>query len=258
MKPFPKLCRRAGALRSRASRPAAHRPEQAAFTLVEVMLALAIFAGVLAAIYSTWTAILRSSQIAQTAAAEVQRQRLAVRALEEAVASAQMFGHNPGHYTFVADTSERFGFLSFVSRLPEAYPRGGRFGDLPVRRVQFSVEPDGAGYTLLLRQTPYLFEPDRDELENPLRLAQNVVMFHLEFWGPNSREWEEEWPSTNQLPRLLRFTLATASDGSRTVNREDVVSRVVVLPVSGTVGAMTGLAPSPANPAPAGPVRRTR
>ena len=273
MKPLPEPRWRAGAppARALASVVPHRRPPRAAFTLVEIMLALAIFAGVLAAIYSSWTAILRSSQTAQAAAAEVQRQRLAVRSLEEALASAQMFPYNARHYAFIADTSEQFGFLSFVSRLPEAYPRGGRFGDLPVRRVEFSVEPDAAGVpTLLLRQTPYLFEPDRDELENPLRLARNVVMFHLEFWGPNSREWEEEWLVTNQLPRLLRFTLAAAPEGSRTVNREDVISRVVVLPVSSTVGGVSGLAPPLApggpdvrqpgsvNPVPGGPAGRTR
>jgi len=208
--------------------------------LVEIMLALAIFAGVLAAVYSSWTAILRSSQSAQKAADEVQRQRLAVRSLEEALVSAQMFAHNPQHYGFVADTAEEFGYLSFVARLPETFPRAGRFGDLAVRRVQFSVEPDAAGVpTLLLRQTPFLFEVDRDELENPLRLARNVALFHLEFWGPNSSEWEEEWPLTNQLPRLVRFTLAAAPEGSRTVNREDVISRVVVLPVASAVGGVT-------------------
>jgi prepilin-type N-terminal cleavage/methylation domain-containing protein len=227
-----------------ARRPSSGR--RSAFTLLEIMLALAIFSGVLAAIYSIWTTILRSSRIAQTAAAEVQRQRLAVRALEEALASAQMFGHNAHHYAFVADTSEEFGFLSFVARLPEAYPRGGHFGDLPVRRVEFSVEPDSTGArSLLLRQNPYLFVNDRDERENPLYLARNVVMFHLEFWGPQSKEWEEEWTLTNQLPRLVRFSLATAPEGRRTVNREDVLSRVVVLPVATAGVGAAGAVPSP-------------
>ncbi|HSO20269.1 MAG TPA: prepilin-type N-terminal cleavage/methylation domain-containing protein, partial [Desulfosarcina sp.] len=120
-------------------------PRAAGFTLLEIMLALGIFAGVLAAIYASWTSILRATQATHQAAARVQRERLAVRTLEEALAAAQVPRHNPAPYAFVADTSEEFGALSFVARLPESYPRSGRFHGLAVRRVQFAVEPDETG-----------------------------------------------------------------------------------------------------------------
>jgi len=48
-----------------------HREE--AFTIVEILLAIAIFSMVLAAIYASWSSILRGSRIGLTAAAEVQR-----------------------------------------------------------------------------------------------------------------------------------------------------------------------------------------
>jgi len=239
-------------------RPAGRR--LGGLTLLEIMVALAIFAGVLAAIYASWTSILRATQATQQAAARVQRERLAVRTLEEALAAVQMPRHNPAPYGFVADTSEEFGFLSFVSRLPESFPRNGRFHGLPVRRVEFRVEEDETGLpTLVLRQAPYLSELDAGETSHPLQLARNVAMFHLEFWGPSSKEWEDEWPATNQLPQLVRFTLAAAPEGSRTVNREDVVTRVVVIPGADTPGAGPGgnapLRPSPIAP-PAGAGRR--
>jgi hypothetical protein len=88
-----------------------------------------------------------------------------------------------------------------------------------------------------------LFEPDVDETENPLVLARNIAMFHLEFWGPNSREWESEWPLTNQLPRLVRFSMAAAPPGATRVDAEDVVSRVAVLPAAVIAGGAGGFAP---------------
>ena len=50
-----------------------------AFTLVEIMLALAIFGAVMIAIYSSWSSILRGSKVGLEAAAEAQRSRVAVR-----------------------------------------------------------------------------------------------------------------------------------------------------------------------------------
>jgi len=206
----------------------------AAFTLLELMLAIVIFSGVVAAIYSTWTAILRGSQSALSAAAEAQRRRIAVTTLEEALASVQMFPANPHHYAFLADTEGENAALSLVARLPQSYPRAGRFGDLLVRRLWFQVEPDATGVNaLVLRQRPLLALQDVDEEENPLVLARNVALFHLEFWGPRSREWEPEWLSSNQLPRLVRFSLAFEEPGRHGVDPASVVTRVVDLPIQG-------------------------
>src|SRR5260370_33784614 len=55
----------------------------AAFTLVEILIALGIFSIVLAAIYSSWTAILRASKAGLEAAAAVQRARIAGRTRQE-------------------------------------------------------------------------------------------------------------------------------------------------------------------------------
>jgi prepilin-type N-terminal cleavage/methylation domain-containing protein len=210
-----------------------NRDGRRAFTLIEIMLALAIFAGVLAAIYSCWTAILRGTKVALDTAAEVQRSRIAGRTLEEALACAQLFQANARHYAFEADTSEEDASLSFVAYLPPSFPRSGKFGDLPLRRVAFTVEPAaGGGKHLVLRQAPLLFDLDVDEEENPLELAQSVESFQMEFLGANSRRWETEWAYTNQLPRMVRFRLETRAP-SRTEPR--VVMRTVFLPVTTTL-----------------------
>jgi prepilin-type N-terminal cleavage/methylation domain-containing protein len=215
------------------------RRSETGFTLVEIMLALFIFAGVVAAIYSSWSAILRSSKVGLTVAAEAQRKRMAVLALEEALNSVQMFGQNVRYYSFEVETSRDEAYLSLVARLPRSFPRGGQYGDHVVRRLTFRLRPDAAGQPeLVLWQQPLLFDPDPDQLENPLVLARDVRLFTLEFWGPRSKDWETEWPSTNQLPRLVRFTLGFGDPGRRQLAAEDVVTRVVVLPSAGVPAAM--------------------
>ncbi|MFM1943647.1 MAG: hypothetical protein RI897_2629 [Verrucomicrobiota bacterium] len=218
--------------------------QQRGFTLVEIMISMAILAGVLAAIYSSWMAILSASKSAQAAAVDVQRSRLAVRTLEESLVCAQMSLDLPVPFAFVADNDGDFSQLSFVSRLPASFPRSGRFGGQPLRRVEFLVErdPEG-GQNLVLRQTPFLYEMGEGEAQEPLKLARNVVMFLAEFKGVGSEEWEEEWTLTNQLPRQVRFTIASAPKGRGTVNRQDVMQRVVVLPAGSSLAPIPGVTP---------------
>lgn len=183
-----------------------------AFSLIEVMVAIAILSLVIAAIYSTWTAILRSSKASLQVAASVQRSRIAMQCIEEALTFTQMYTANIGWYSFEAESGND-AFLSFVTRLPESFPRGGKFGDLRVRRVTFSVEEgEGGDRELVLRQHPILMQPDEDEVENPLVLARNVDEMTFEFWDVQTEDWIDEWTLTNQLPLQVRVRLTTAQE----------------------------------------------
>jgi len=71
-----------------------HSRLRSAFTLVEIMIAICLLSLVLAAIYSSWTAILRASRTGLDAAATAQRARIAVRVLEDSLSSAQSFAAN--------------------------------------------------------------------------------------------------------------------------------------------------------------------
>src|SRR5262245_22078276 len=225
---------------------------QRAFTLVEIMIAVTTFAGIMIATYSSWSAILRGSRIGQEAAAEAQRSRVAVRALENSLMSLQMFLANIRYDYFSADTSGDFATLSFVAHLSKSFPRSGDFGDQVLRRLTFTVEPGtNSDNVLLLRQDPILFQTSEEEEKNPLVLARNVKEFTLEFWGPRSKDWEPEWLYTNQLPKLIRFTLGFGRPNQRVLQPEDVVTRVVSLaamPVPVGVQTAGGLQARPTNP----------
>jgi prepilin-type N-terminal cleavage/methylation domain-containing protein len=234
------------------NRPQTARPR--AFTLVEIMIALAIFAAVMIAIYSSWSAILGGSRIGQEAAAEAQRSRVAVRALENSLMSLRMFVANIKYDYFYADTSGDFAELSFVAHLAKSFPRSGDFGDQVVRRLTFTVERGkDSDNVLVLRQNPVLFQTSADEEENPLILARHVKEFTLEFWGPRSKDWEPEWLYTNQLPKLIKFTLAFGQANQRVPKPEDVVTRVVALaamPVPVGVQSAGGAQRPPIQPPP--------
>jgi prepilin-type N-terminal cleavage/methylation domain-containing protein len=206
---------------------------RSAFTLIEIMIAIGIFSLVLAAIYSSWTAILRASKTGLDAAAAAQRARITIRVLEDSLGSAQSFAANLPYYYFVGENGSE-ATLSFVARLSQSFPRSGKFGDLDLRRVTFSVEgsPDG-GRQLVLRQNPLVMELDTDEKEHPIVLAKNVKGFEMQFWGTdkNPPDWVDEWKEqkTNQLPKMVMITLKLADKPYSSQITEEI-TRIINIP----------------------------
>jgi len=234
---------------------------RSAFTLVEIMIAIGLLSLVLAAIYSSWTAILRASKTGLDAAASAQRARVTVRVLEDSLGSAQSFAANLPYYYFAAENGDS-PVLSFVARLSKSFPRSGKFGDLDVRRVTYSLEagPDNSRQ-LVLRQNPLVMDPDKDEKDYPIVLAKNVKGLEMQFWDSNKNppDWVDEWegPKTNQLPKMIMLTLKLA-DNPHSSRITEEITRIISLPAmtvqpvwqvprGGTVPGMPG-AGAPGNP----------
>jgi type II secretion system protein J len=213
-----------------------------AFTLIEIMMAIAIFALLVAAVYSTWVVILKSAQVGQETAAQAQRERIAIRTIEDSLTCIQSFQASMQYYTFGVTNGDQ-PVLSFVSRVPEIFPRNGRF-DSNLRRLTFAVEPvSGSEKDLVLRQNPILMDVDAAEQATPLVLARNVKDFVVECWDTNSMDWITEWDSTNSLPPMVRVTLTFGGNEMHFGNVAPtmVAVREIAVP-SGTlpVAAQTG------------------
>ncbi len=203
-----------------------------AFTLIEIMVAITIFAMVMIAIYSTWSAILRGARVAQRAAAQVQRTRIAMETLVTSLSAAEIYADNASNYWFFADTSSKFAELSFVAHLPQSFPGSGLFDDQDVRRVSFSVE-NGADSKpdLILRQQPFLDEPDSGTKPYSITLARDISFFGMEFWDIRQNDWVPDWPLTNQLPRMIKLAIGFGHEGnSLSSTPADVSYKIVSLP----------------------------
>ncbi len=200
------------------------------FTMLEVMVSITIFSMVLIAIYSSWSAILRGTQLGHAAAAEAQRGRITVNALEQSLGSTELFLANLRHYAFMADTSGEFASLSFVSHLPPSFPGSGLFGDQSVRRVTFSVEPDKSGRNqLVLFQRPVLEPPETATEPYYIVLAPSIREFKAYFWETNTHEWVEEWLWTNRLPRMVRVELALGDPKRGRIDADELISKTVYI-----------------------------
>ena len=79
------------------------RHRRRAFTLIEIMVAIAIFTMVVGAIYAAWMLLIRSTQISKDVAAQAQRQRIALRTIEDSLMAVQSFQASPQYYSFVVE-----------------------------------------------------------------------------------------------------------------------------------------------------------
>jgi type II secretion system protein J len=189
------------------------------FTLVEIMIAFAIFGVLVMAVYSTWTVIIRSKLVANEVAARIQRQRIAIRTVEDSLMCIQSYQASPMYYSFFVQNGEQ-PMLSFVARVPAVFPRNGRFGDLYLRRLTYTLEPGpDSGKNLVLRQNPILMDMDTDENAVPLVLARDVQEFIVECWDTNQMDWVGEWLDTNSIPSLMRVSLVTGPDAGLLITR---------------------------------------
>ena len=202
------------------------RPGFAAFTLIEVMVALTILGFLLTAVYSSWSAVVRASKIGLEAASRVQHTRIAIRTLVDSLLTVQMFGGNANLYAFVADTKGDYASVSFVSRLPASFPDAGLFGDKIVRRVTFSVEPGPQGNQLVMYQMPLLAKENAEQKPFPIVLATDISLFTVEFWEGRGTKWLREWDNTNALPKMVRVSVGLGR-GRRSSQPEEVYTRIV-------------------------------
>jgi len=213
-----------------------------AFTIIEVMIAIFIFALVLTAIYSTWFGILKGTKSGTNAAAAVQRSRIAMRALEDAFLTMTMFNDNLKHYWFITEANGDFSGVSFVARLPANFPGVGRYGDHIVRRVTFATQPSSEGnYELVMNQAPMLMNTNTGAAEAySLVLAKDVSLFMLEYYDLQKGEWFTDWVNTNTLPRLIRITLGQGKSKSGNYAPQDIVTRVVAAGAQPVMGVQMG------------------
>jgi type II secretory pathway pseudopilin PulG len=230
------------------------------FTILELMLSIGIFALILTAVYSIWIAILKGTHAGQKAAAEVQRARVALRALEDAFNSTEFFHANVRYYYFYADTSGDFASVSLVARLPDGFLGSEQYQQLQqkVRRITFEAKPGKAGtHDLMMTQAPILL-PDTQANSGyepyTITLAKDVTYFQLLFFDTLKGEWLQEWTKTNQLPKIVQIALGLGRSGKNSSKPSELVYSLVSLPSDPVVGGLQGGLPGPQGAPPPGTV----
>lgn len=225
------------------------RLQRIGFTILELMLAMGIFAMILTAIYSIWIMILKGTRAAQKATAEVQRARVAMRALEDAFNCSQFYSANYRYYYFFAKTDGDFADVSIVSRLPDEFLGSEQYQQLQqkIRRVHFEVMPGKDGsHDLMMTQAPILL-PEKPQNVNyepyTITLAKDVTYFQLMFFDSLKGEWLDSWQKTNQLPKIVQIALGLGKSANNSSKPSELVYSLVALPTDPVIGGLQGGVP---------------
>ena len=199
------------------------------FTLLEVLLTLAIFSVILVLLLSSFTGTERTREILADRSRDFRQLRMSIDRIGSDLSGAfSSAGIEATALTSHEDTlsgkpASTLVFTAFV--LPESGgPRPA--GDIVKIKYYPKLNRDGT-FLELYREESSLPLIENKIPTREVRMADRILGFRVEF--PNGDTWTKEWPaggrSKNSLPRKVAFIL-TASSGQE-------YRRVVSLPLSG-------------------------
>jgi prepilin-type N-terminal cleavage/methylation domain-containing protein len=198
------------------------------FTLIEVMVSIAIFMIVMGSVIACWKCVVSGKIIAENCAAAAQRARIGIKAVEDALTTAEISQQNIQYYAFLTDTSGTFSSLSLAAHPPQDFPGSGLFGDNVLRRITFDVENQDGTNNLIMNQSPLLEQLSDQNTPYPIVLARDVTVFKLEFWSKENDEWETEFDLTNAFPDMIRVTLGVGHAQNSDVPYDTMVRTIAI------------------------------
>ncbi|MDP2314458.1 MAG: type II secretion system protein GspJ [Pseudomonadota bacterium] len=214
-------------MRSRLRRKGA----RAGFTLIEVVVALAVFALIASLTFGTISSALNTRDILEADDTVNQSARIAIsrirRDLSLAYLTTNTSAVNTYQTVFVAQDGNP-DRLWFASLAHQRLYRGARESDQTEITYWTEDDPDTDGAMVLLRREGPRIDnyPERDGSIAPL--AYDVKAFTIRYLDPQTNEWREEWDTLgadtpNRLPRAAEVTLTLLApdpeDAEKTVER---------------------------------------
>lgn len=197
------------------------RRRQGGITLLELIVAIAIFSMVSLLIYGAFDSMNRGKKGEAMRMERSRQGREAVLRMVREISSAYLSMHNPANNSLLTRTTafigingipfDRLDFVSFAHlRIVKDVPESDQ------AEIGYAVvrDPDVDGKMDLVRreQSPPDLEPKKGGVVNVL--AENVETFDLQYLDPTTGRWVETWDTTqgatgqpNRLPLEVRITL---------------------------------------------------
>ena len=180
----------------------ARRNRSGAFTLIELLLALAIFSlavaiagGAFWGVTKAWT---RGGELLE----QLHYGEFAMEQLVTALRGAAWFPSKPSAFGFWLDGGTASWVTSGTAFLPPDSPlRDG------LHRLSVGVENAGGGRGLVVRAWPHLSEDDDARDAEPWLVCPEAESFKCEWYDFDMDSWSQDWEETNSLPKLVRVTL---------------------------------------------------
>jgi prepilin-type N-terminal cleavage/methylation domain-containing protein len=211
-----------------------HRTERSAFTLLEMLVAMALMSVLAGSLYSSLHISYRARDVALRTIQPARTAELALDMIRREIESALVPTGLLALEFLGEDNVDEFGrdadVLAFYSTANNPGPYGS---GCDVRRVElaFTSSDDGEDHALVRLTTTNLLAPETLELDEEV-LCLNVRSFNLSYC--DGVEWFDEWDSTlleGSLPLAVSITLGVDRPGSESDEEDEYrMSALVVLP----------------------------
>jgi general secretion pathway protein J len=225
----------------------ARRPVGAAgFTLIEVLLALAILGFITSIMWGSFSQMATNKRTLEAQQDRLHTVRVALmrmsRELEMAYLSSNEDNSLPYHPTFLMASSQAsVDELSFSSFAHQRLRGGLAEGDTAVITYYGARDPDDPRVTNLMRRETRRLQPE-DPKTLPAEayiLCPDVAKVKFSLYDFKKKEWEREWntatPGTDYNPTHVRITLTVIDERGQEVSystdaRIQMTERVVYQP----------------------------
>lgn len=217
-----------------------HRSRFTGFTLIEVLVAIAVLAVLSMLLYGAFAGLKRTKEGVERVNDRQREARMAMARMVRELQTAYLSLHEPVPPTrpvqrtvfkAVSGTSgDRIDFASFAHRRLD---RDSHESDQCEISYYMAANPDVPGVQDLLRRESSLIDLDPEHGGRVEVLATDVDLFDLAFLEPMTIQWLESWDSTQamgqlgRLPTQVRIILVL-NGGKRTArNREQSPIRLI-------------------------------
>lgn len=202
-------------------RPRNRRP--AGFTLMEVMVALAIVSILGSLVWGSFSPIYSAKEIVESEADRYHGLRLAMdrmtRDLSMAFLSdrfdAKRFRERPTH--FVADDSGENDTLRFTTLSHDRLYEDAKEGDQAIVEYRVGRDPERRDVDVLFRREKTVIDDQPEDGGQEVVLAEGVEGVDFKFWDVKDEEWVSEWDTNdlerkNHLPERVQINLYVKDD----------------------------------------------
>jgi type II secretion system protein J len=201
------------------------------FTLLEVLIATAIMAGIMSVIYASFFTATRNVEQAEKARDESDLVRTLVSKLSSDIANAYVnVGMNPltifyGKMVQSDTDSDRSGNAThydelYLTTLTNWRKPGTPETDLCEVAYYFKQKPDSSGYIMMRREKRQL-SVAVPALEGGVEYELTDRVKSLQFLYYNGNVWSNEWATGTTLPNAVQISLLL-DDGSTYITKVDV------------------------------------
>ncbi len=233
-----------------------------AFTLLEAMISVIIFALLMVCVASVWMASWRAAERVMNGEGSDARADFVLKRLSESITAAVYHKQPQDIYTWVAQDDRSGGLggdkVSFVTALsPDAATSSDR---APLERIQLQLlNGENGKRQLVMLAGPFTMEDGN--WQRQVVLLENVQSFRVQFWSEAKAEWSDGWSDDEHGPLAVRIGISVegekvSSDWNDfahtcTARVDAMFAKETIQPAPVAAGAPTAPAPSqPGTPAP--------